>query len=102
MSTYSLEIVTAAGSADSAFLDRLADIAYALPQLVNLHMGLNGDGSLSAFFDVDAEGALAAAELGVRLFAGALEGAGIAAGAATSAIARFQVAAASIPDLATA
>lgn len=99
MSTYSLEIVTVAGSADAAFLDRLADIAYAIPDLVNLHMGLNDDGSLSAFFDVEADGPLAAADVGVCRFTEALAAAGIAS---EQVIARFEVSAVSLPDLASA
>ena len=99
---YSLEIVTVAGSADSAFLDRLAEVAYAIPQLANLHMGLNADGGLSAFFDGDAEGPLEAADAGVRHFTEALAAAVPIDVSASRAIARFGVSMISLPDLASA
>ena len=102
MNTYALEIVTVPGFADPVFLDRLSDIAYAVDELVNLHMGLNDDGSLSVFFDVEAAWSLAAAELGVRLFTGALANARPVGVEGAQAIARFEVSAVSLPDRATA
>ncbi len=72
MNVYSLQITTVAGIADSDFLDRLADIVYVLDGLANLAMGLNEDGSLTATFDVQGTGPLAAADSGVELFATAV------------------------------
>ena len=102
MNTYALEIVTVPGSADPAFLDRLAAAAYAVPDLRNLHMGLNDDASVTAIFDLDADGPLAAAALGVQLFSAVIAAAKPLEHGRDSAVERFGVSSVTGRDLAPA
>jgi hypothetical protein len=102
VNTYAIEIVTVPGSADSAFLDRLADVAFEIDGLRNLHMGLNPDASVTAMFDLDADDPLTAAERGVRLFAAAVEKAQPLAHGAASTVGRFSVSSLAGHDLAIA
>ena len=102
MNVYSLQISTVPGLADSAFLDRLADIVYGIDALANLAIGLNDDGSLTASFDVQGANPLAAADSGVELFANAVVRAASAPLDATAALDGFSIAHAHGHELATA
>ena len=102
MNVYSLQITTVAGFADSDFLERLADRAYPIGELVNLHMGLNDDGSIEASFEITAPGAIEAAGRGVELFSSAVDQAEPPPHGFTSTVASFAVSQAVQCDLATA
>lgn len=102
MNSYSLQITTVPGSADSAFLDRLADIAYEIVGLRNLQMGLNPDASIAAMFDLDAADPLAAADRGVQLFSDAVALAEPLPYAGESPVESFSVSSLTGRDLATA
>lgn len=89
MNLYEIEITTVPGVADSAFLDRLAELVDGIDNLVDPALGLNEDGSISASFEVTGADPLAAAEDAVALFATAVERAGSARGA--SAVGGFAI-----------
>ena len=76
MTEYALEIRTVEGIADSAFLDRLADLVYDLPNLIDPLLALNDDGSVSASVGVVEPNALEAARHAVAVFAQAVVEAG--------------------------
>ena len=94
--------MTAPASADAAFLDRLADIAFEIDGLRNLQMGLNPDASITAMFDLDAADPLSAADRGVQLFADAVELAKLLPHAGGSTVESFSVSSLTGRDLATA
>lgn len=102
MNAYAIEVVTVPGSADSAFLDRLADVVYAIDGLRNLHMGLNADASVTAIFELDADDPLEAADRGVHLFAAAFGRAVPLPHSGESDLERFSVSSVAGRDLATA
>jgi hypothetical protein len=52
---YTVEITTVPEIADSKYLDRLAEIVYAIPILVDPLLGLNENGSVTASFCFAAE-----------------------------------------------
>ena len=69
---YTVDLTTIEGIADSAYLDRLAEIVYGLPALVDPYLALNADGSVKASFCVDGDDPLQAASLAVEQLADAL------------------------------
>lgn len=76
MTEYSVEITTVSAIADSDYLDRLAEIVYDLPDLVDPLLGLNADGSISASFCVVGPNPLRAANDAVATFVNAVAQAG--------------------------
>jgi hypothetical protein len=72
MQEFTFEIETVNGIADSAYLDRLADLVYSMDALVDPLLGLNENGSVSASFSIVAETTPEAAERGVALLSEAL------------------------------
>lgn len=93
---YTLEIRTIGGIADPGYLDRLAEIVYDVPDVIDPLLGLNDDGSVSASFCVVGSDPLAAAHDAVAAFVRACAAAGPlregALGAAdTATVERFAV-----------
>ena len=74
--TYMLEITTIDGIADSAYLDRLAEIVYGLATFVDPYLALEPTGAVSASFSVEGPNPLAAAQSAVQEFADAVAAAG--------------------------
>jgi hypothetical protein len=65
---YTLELTTIEGMADSDYLDRLADLVYDLPDLIDPLLALNDDGSVSASFCVVGHDPFQAAESALTSF----------------------------------
>ncbi len=67
---------TIPGVADSDFLDRLADLVYAIDELVDPLLFLNEDGSVAASFDIEARDPVEAVSKAADLFFNAFVAAG--------------------------
>ena len=68
MTEYVIELQTIHGIADSDYLDRLAELVYELPELIDPLLGLNDDGSLDVSFVVSGTDVREAALAGLDAF----------------------------------
>ncbi len=68
MQRYSIALTTISGVADSAFIDRLADIVYDVAELLEVGLFLESDGAVTASFDIDAEDPVSAVDNAALLF----------------------------------
>jgi hypothetical protein len=74
--TYIVELTTIEGIADSSYLDRLAEVVYDLPLLVDPYLALEPNGAVSASFCVEGPDPLQAAQRAIEEFAHAATAAG--------------------------
>lgn len=72
MNNYTVEVNTIHDIADAALVDRLAELVYDLPDLVDPTLALNDDGSVTATFDVAGADPLIASQRAVQQFVEAL------------------------------
>ena len=68
MNEYELALTTIPGIADSGYLDRLAEVIYDVPALIDPMIGLNDDGSISASFELTSDDPVAGAQHVVAAF----------------------------------
>ena len=68
MNEYELELTTIPGIADPDYLDRLAEVVYGVPVLIDPMIGLNDDGSISASFELTSNDPIAGVQRLVEAF----------------------------------